>query len=820
MTSGSTAGASITNGKLNLVLPKGEKGDKGEKGEKGDTDKAETGSAAVPCYQPARLGCVSFAEIPGCDYAQIIIYGQSLACGTESAVALTTQAQDGVYMVGDHAHHEPGNEVTTGIYPCKNSGYEAPIVAAAHHFAAMYRRYRDPNQMFLANSIGLGGRSIERLSKGCTSYGYEDLYQDRFLDYLEDTKTSVEAEGKTVKCVAVIFMQGEYNYDSYNAGQGFVNGTNGTTDKDEYKAYLHQLKKDMQADIMAAYGQSEPPLFFVYQTGGKFITNAESSINMAQQEMAAECEDAILLGSAMPCPRFNGGHMTSNGYRWQGEMIGKQLASTFLWGYAAQTVLDRNMTVEGDRIRIDYEVPMPPLVADGYTVQPQENLGFVVLVDGVRIGIQQVEIHNTSVTLTCDRQLSGTVTVKYAGNVVGDKNHRGIGNLRDSDPYRGRYCYAEDADEVSTEGTAVDYHPTDANGEALTGKRYPLYNWASHACRKILVDRIPATDFVAKLSGSSAGVGEVLTMSCSYLPANANTGLQIHWVVSDPEKARVDGGKVTILDGKDGDSVALTGTLENGVSHTLTVTLTAKESPYAGYYGYWDLTGGDSGNLTTAKNLVTGKQDELLVGVDGVNSGYLNGDGLTLAAGSAIRIPVDSDLPEGVEIRMDFTMPAEVYTEQSIKYRSFLALVNGSSNRLEFGVEKYGIAWPALRGVSTVTSSEEELSWRYITDAGGTSLGNSAMWWSASTLHQQLRLRLDADGNGEFAMRYITDSDWRTWTLPTYGGLTDSGALKVFPNFRSVRDNCDAILIGNRAAMTYAVPGAVIHSVSIKPYRV
>ena len=37
VTSGDTASASITNGKLNLVLPRGEKGEKGEQGPKGDT---------------------------------------------------------------------------------------------------------------------------------------------------------------------------------------------------------------------------------------------------------------------------------------------------------------------------------------------------------------------------------------------------------------------------------------------------------------------------------------------------------------------------------------------------------------------------------------------------------------------------------------------------------------------------------------------------------------------------------------------------------------------------------------------------------------
>ena len=337
--------------------PKGDKGDTGPQGPKGDSGTLGAATAA-PVYTPSRMGCVNYADVAGCDYAQIIIYGQSLASGTESQIALTDTALDGVYMVGSSAHWYQA-ATTTGLNPCKNVGFESPIVAAVNHFATMYRRHRDAGQKFIANSTGLGGRSIERLSKGCTSYGYEYLYKDAFLDYLDNTKAAVTAQNKTVKCVAIVFMQGEYNYDGHNSGQGFTNGTDGTTDKAEYKQYLLQLKKDMQADIMAKYGQTEPPLFFVYQPGGAFITNATSSINMAQQEAAAECEDMILLGSAMPCQRFAGGHMTSNGYRWQGEMIGKQLAETFLWGMADRTVIDRAITVEGSKVCIDYEVPVP-----------------------------------------------------------------------------------------------------------------------------------------------------------------------------------------------------------------------------------------------------------------------------------------------------------------------------------------------------------------------------------------------------------------------------------------------------------------------------
>lgn len=828
VTSGTSASASITDGKLNLVLPKGDPGAQGAKGDTGAAgkdgakgDKGDPGadgrdgkdgaSSTPPTYRPGKLGCVQYADVPGCDYAQILIYGQSLASGTETKIAITTEPLDGVYMVGSSAHWYQASTLT-GLTPCKNDGFESPIVAAVNHFATMYRKFRDPSQKFIANSTGLGGRSIERLSKGCTSYGYEYLYKDAFLDYLTNTKAAVQAEGKTVKCCAVIFMQGEYNYDGHNKGQGFVNGTDGTTDKDEYKAYLLQLKKDMQADIMSAYGQTEPPLFFVYQPGGAFITNGTSSINMAQQEVAAECEDAILLGSAMPCPRFAGGHMASNGYRWQGEMIGKQLTESLLWGDAADTVLDKAITVEGNRVCIDYEVPVPPLVADTYTVQEQPNLGFSVTVDGVGVTVEKAEVQNTRVVLTCAQELSGKVAVKYAGNAVGDRNHRGIGNLRDSDPYTSLYTYADDTSETSSAGNAIDYRPKDAAGNSLNGKHYPLWNWASHAYREIVVDTIPATDFTPKISASKAGVGDVLTLSVSYTPANANAGTDIAWSVSDPGKAKVESGKVTILSGSNNDTVTITGTLANGVQRSVQITVVVSENPYAAYYAYWDFTGGSSDNTTTVKNLVTGQNDSILVGVDGSESGYLTDAGLTLAATSAVEVPIVSGMPDGMEIGLDFEMPASQYGV-SMNRKSFLTLAKGQTDELECGTEKYGYAWPEIRGVYE-GGGTGGASWRGATDSGGTSLGNTGTWWSANTLHQHLRLRLNTSGEGELAMQASVDGDsWRVWSLPTY-----AGAEYKYPGFKSIKEACDTILFGNSSWVDRAVPGTVIHSAYIKQY--
>ena len=138
VTSGSAASASITDGKLNLVLPKGEQGPEGDKGDPGPAG-ADGAASTAPSYRPGKLGCVPFAQPAGSDYAQIIIYGQSLASGTESIVARTDTALEGVYMVGSSAHWYKAATLT-GLNPCKNEGFESPIVAAVNHFATMYRQ--------------------------------------------------------------------------------------------------------------------------------------------------------------------------------------------------------------------------------------------------------------------------------------------------------------------------------------------------------------------------------------------------------------------------------------------------------------------------------------------------------------------------------------------------------------------------------------------------------------------------------------------------------------------------------------------------------
>lgn len=233
------------------------------------------------------------------------------------------------------------------------------------------------------------------------------------------------------------------------------------------------------------------------------------------------------------------------------------------------------------------------------------------------------------------------------------------------------------------------------------------------------------------------------------------------------------------------------------------------------------------GDIAVAVREKTGASEKLTLdemadaisGIEAAPKGFsefsaLTTDGLTLSGESCVKISSEK-FPDNLEIQMSFTIPEDAYTDKTLQNKSFLSFAKDGKTVLEFGPEKYGVAWPAIRGYNSAnTSTESELGWRYATDESGESLGNSSMWWSASELNQDLRLRLKSDGSGEFAMKQSTNADWHTWSLPAYGGLTDDGNLKRYPYV----DSFDSIVIGNRLGASTAIPGIVISKVDIKEW--
>ena len=404
------------------------------------------------------------------DYVQVVLYGQSLGLGWQAPRAITNIALADNYMMGSNVNtlYSTGNNILNPLVAKKwKSGGEQPIVSCVNVYSEAYRNNINPNQKFIAVSAGEGGRTIERLSKECTNDGY---YDSTFIQSLDDTLAAIN--GQTVSCSAIIYMQGEYNaVPSAAIGQGLTPGTNGTQDKGVYKELLLKLKNNMQADIMSKYGQTEKPLFFIYQTSGGYIRIKELPIVMAQIEFAEENSDVVLLNPHYAMPDYNNGHLSTNGYRWFGELMAKSLISELVNDSPAKTLKPTNFDVSGNKITIDYDVPTPPLVLDTWTTPMQTNYGFVVYENNSIVTINSVEIiGDNQVEITCNTNLTGKVEIVYSGSTV-----NGSGNLRDSDATISMYTYFDD----TVDSLQESYTPTLQGGGSIYGQPYGLQNWSN-----------------------------------------------------------------------------------------------------------------------------------------------------------------------------------------------------------------------------------------------------------------------------------------------------------------------------------------------------
>lgn len=206
---------------------------------------------------------------------------------------------------------------------------------------------------------------------------------------------------------------------------------------------------------------------------------------MAQLEAANEQEDIICAGPVYPMTD-RGGHLDSNGYRWFGEMLGKVYYKTQILGEEFKPLQPKRITrVEGNakQLKVEFYIPVPPLVLDNKLTTPKSNYGFEVYVGKTRKTIKSVELVDDCIILTTTTNLTGDVAVIYAGQI-----NSGHGNLRDSDDYQayynyidldgkdnnGKYIFSRDATETTLR---PDYEPVGEDGNVIYNQPYPLHNF-------------------------------------------------------------------------------------------------------------------------------------------------------------------------------------------------------------------------------------------------------------------------------------------------------------------------------------------------------
>lgn len=423
-------------------------------------------------------------------YNHIITYGQSLASAAEGWPALSVAPRYDNLMLGQSprsaafsgASFKPVGEAAftplravvqqksnaAVVLDAEKVGKLAPQaqeegesveVGALNMARRLYLHHlgrdTDPEHLFVASNASTSGRSIAQLSK--TGGTNEYL---RVTQAVDQAKALADAQQASYSISAFFWLQGEYDYSHTNGGKN---------DQAYYKAKLRQLRDDLYADTAKAIaGQEKMPAFFSYQTDAKSsVKDGSLAVGMAQWELAQEEPGWYLVGPVYPYTD-KGVHLSANGYRWFGQMLGKVYHHVVIERKEWVPLSPRQATLDGRDVLIDFHVPHPPLAFDqpyiGHEARDVKNKGFMLQDDQGEVPIAAVEIvADTIVRLRANRELSGQPRVSYAGYQVG-----GAGQLRDSDPMRADATYEY----------LKDLMPAEANIKALVHQPYPLQNWS------------------------------------------------------------------------------------------------------------------------------------------------------------------------------------------------------------------------------------------------------------------------------------------------------------------------------------------------------
>ncbi|MDR1973240.1 MAG: DUF5121 domain-containing protein [Bacteroidales bacterium] len=420
-------------------------------------------------------------------YQHFILYGQSLSVGYDSWMSLSTENVKGNYMIGDQVWIQPHLGATNfsefkpliaTAAQADNLVAECPVTSTANYIRKR-QESEAPNveNRFIATSCGVGGTSIEQLSK---SYAEKWLYYN-FYQSLVQGKKLANLSGSNIECPAIFWMQGESDYD-YSTAQA------------TYKQRFVQLKNDMQNDVQAVYGQSTKPLFISYEVGHQWAKNP-LTITMAQLEATNENEDMVCAGPVYPMTDW-GGHLDANGTRWFGEMLGKVYWETQILGKKFYPLQPQQLMRNPDNLKqviVKFHVPHLPLTFDEKTLKKVRNYGFEVYNDNVVQSISNFSINGDTVVLTCANNLTGKIDVVYAGenvDYISGSGGKGHGNLRDSDTAtgyfdyinpnlkdgNGKYIYPHYNNNLSSY-TPASGEPKDVSGNVIYNRKYPLYNF-------------------------------------------------------------------------------------------------------------------------------------------------------------------------------------------------------------------------------------------------------------------------------------------------------------------------------------------------------
>ena len=270
---------------------------------------------------------------------------------------------------------------------------------------------------------GHGMNTIQELMKPVEPY-------NKFIKEIRTAHDKAKERGWEFFVPAVCWMQGESDIVEY-------------PDYD-YKEYFHRMYNDLNTDIKNVTQQKDDIRIICYQTstitkGLRYKPNnfdaTEPRTPTAQMELIRDDTLVWASGPTYPYDFVNESlHIDAAGQQSIGALAAKSAIGILRNKKREIGLVPLSYEIDGNDIRIHFNVPSPPLRLDTINVWKADNYGFTIIrKDGTDI-LLNVSLNNNTVFIKCSESPRGC-KLRYGINGEFLKGGRHIGprgNLRDS----------------------------------------------------------------------------------------------------------------------------------------------------------------------------------------------------------------------------------------------------------------------------------------------------------------------------------------------------------------------------------------------------
>jgi hypothetical protein len=368
----------------------------------------------------------------------IPVYGQSYALGEEAARItnfdsirikyngrIVTEKLD--YTFGYFDHSSQFKQWVKRVLHYDKKAFELSVYSMAEELASKLGE----DTLICIFPGGHGMNTIEQLMKPSPPYL-------KFIKEIECAYNEANERGWKFIVPAVCWMQGESDIVEY-------------PDYD-YKEYFHRMYDNLNADIKQVTHQKDDIRIICYQSstitkGLRYKANnydaTEPKTPTAQMELIRDDSLIWASGPTYPYDFVNESlHIDAVGQQRIGKLVAKSAMGIIRKARRNIGLVPMSYEMKGNDIKIDFNVPCPPLCFDTVLVNKVDNYGFnVIRSDGVDI-VSDVIINQNSVVIHC-KTSPENCKLRYGVNGEFLKGGRKVGprgNLRDSEKCVANWC--------------------------------------------------------------------------------------------------------------------------------------------------------------------------------------------------------------------------------------------------------------------------------------------------------------------------------------------------------------------------------------------